>query len=155
VSFDCSFSGVEAGIAQREDLVVGRSSESGAILRQVSFSPLVNGAFTHLGKCAMVAHAALLAERPMMPTRIGAIGKDWKRVLSYSTTKLLRGEENVMKRKTYLQGMSDVISICVQKVIQGSELPPGLQGRASRSAFARLEINSDEQMVKDGSILPI
>jgi hypothetical protein len=35
------------------------------------------------------------------------------------------------------------------RVIQGSELPPGLQGRASRSAFARLEINSDEQMVED------
>jgi hypothetical protein len=154
VSFDCSFSGVEAGIAQREDLVVGRSSESGAILRQMFFSPLVNGAFTHLGKCAMVAHAALLAERPMMPTRIGAIGKDWKRVLSYSTTKLLRGGENVMKRKTYLQGMSDVINTRT-KVIQGSELPPGLQGRASRSAFARLEINLDEQMVKDSSILPI
>jgi hypothetical protein len=154
VSFDCSFSGVEAGIAQREDLVVGRSSESGAILRQMFFSPLVNGAFTHLGKCAMVAHAALLAERPMMPTRIGAIAKDWKRVLSYSTTKLLRGGENVMKRKTYLQGMSDVINTRT-KVIQGSELPPGLQGRASRSAFARLEINLDEQMVKDSSILPI
>jgi hypothetical protein len=154
VSFDCSFSGVEAGIAQREDLVVGRSSESGAILRQMFFSPLVNGAFTHLGKCAMVAHAALLAERPMMPTRIGAIAKDWKRVLSYSTTKLLRDGENVMKRKTYLQGMSDVINTRT-KVIQGSELPPGLQGRASRSAFARLEINLDEQMVKDSSILPI
>jgi hypothetical protein len=102
----------------------------------------------------MVAHAALLAERPMMPTRIGAIAKDWKRVLSYSTTKLLRGGENVMKRKTYLQGMSDVINTRT-KVIQGSELPPGLQGRASRSAFARLEINLDEQMVKDSSILPI
>jgi hypothetical protein len=111
VSFDCSFSGVEAGIAQREDLVVGRSSESGAILRQVFFSPLVNRAFTHLGKCAMVAHAALLVERPMMPTRIGAIPKDWKR----SCRTVLRSGENVMKRKTYLQGMSDVISIRVQK----------------------------------------
>jgi hypothetical protein len=61
----------------------------------------------------MVAHAALLAERPMMPTRIGAIGKDWKRtcriVLRNATW---RRECN--GEKTYLQSMADVISLSVQ-----------------------------------------
>ena len=48
--------------------------------------------------------------------------------------------------------MSDVISIRVQSDSRIGAAP-GLQGRASLSAFARLEINSDEQMVEDSSIL--
>jgi hypothetical protein len=97
VGFDCSFGRFEAGIAQREDLVVGRSSEPGN--SPSGAFPTQGPLFTHLGKCAMVAHAALFAERPMMPTRIGAITKDWKRTLSYSTHEMLLGGENVMKKR--------------------------------------------------------
>jgi hypothetical protein len=77
---------------------------SQVLVNQIAHFPQIGGPQrlspfqTHLGKCAMVAHAPLFADRPMIPTRIGAMAEVWSMGFEWDDV-VLHGGGRVTKRR--------------------------------------------------------